>query len=594
MSFRQVTGRLCRVPRTLPRTGAVVLNTPQVRFNLNLNKPQSPEVVESNPSELTSDEGLPWYLRDNAGLKVEATKEIPLPAVPEAAGPEVKEFLNLLAYTYGITDLKLFNLADLEDEHTLHPSNQAEVGYVIVGSGKLEKHIYKVAQEMRTYIKHTFDEIPQIEGMVSSAISPKQRRRMLKRARKGPMATDNDYGRLANLWVVATIRGIEVHMLTPERRKELMLEELFCPDSEKHLYLPAVATPPLDDIFIGIRRLHTSTRYSLTNSHGNVVLRQEINQLADEILNLPRTRPLTQMADNFGTKFQELRSTNYLSDEDYNIQFKVKLAIHMVDPEKVTFQELVNDVIEKHSHPSSTESPEDDLIRLMQFSIDSCPSNPGKHFADDLLTQTSEIITKLFRFQNPNLVVTNPMFVWLLVRMCYRNSVRDPNASKTIDEITNGDLDLARQLLGKNYNFLVELALNRLRDVCEVVIHQLREADRVLSPELKEGILFAYGNGGNWREFWKWWRIQCQFLDTEADKHRKWVRLVVYLALRSHKAAQHEFLTQMWDDKTLVLMRAQCQDKLLGAELAAVIAAMEKIVKNLGEFDHVVEEARQL
>lgn len=572
------------------------------------NKPASLDQVKSETPSVDND-GLPWYLRENSALEPKATKTIDLPEIPDGAAEVVPEFLNLLAYDYGITDLVLFDLNKLDPDHTMHPSNQSELEYVVIGSGKLEKHIYKAAQEMRSYIKHTHDEIPNIEGMVSSAISPKQRRRMLRRARKGPLATDNDYGKLANLWVVATIKSLEIHMLTPQRREELVLEELYCTEEDKPKYVPDStrdAKAPNDDIFFGIRRYHTATKFATTrfaqirrlSTECQPQVNSDLQKIFDTIA--ATSKPEASLAafedlvENFDNIFADISPLS----ADFNLKFRMYRDVHLVRPKLISYQKVVDVLYQKHARLGCTEDPERDLIRLMRFAIDANPATEGREFGEHLLAETSTFISRLFRFSEPNLVLTNSMMVWLLVRMCYQVVSYDPVVSTTIDALidqANGGTESVKQALIKNkYTLGVPVATNRLRDIIELITYQLREAGKVMSPELRETILFIYGNGNDWRKFWWWWQNQCHFLNVDAQPQRKWIRLVSYLALRDIDSVQLTFMHELWNDGTNELMKVECQGKLLEQEKTVVVAAIEMMAENLGGFENIVKEAKEL
>ncbi|MCH0630065.1 RsfS/YbeB/iojap family protein [Kocuria palustris] len=566
----------------------------------------TPDVNKSSPA---NDEGLPWYLRDNSALEPKAAKPIELPPIPEDAAEVVPEFLNLMAHDYGMTDLVLFDLKELDSEHAMHPSNQSELEYVVIGSGKLEKHIYKAAHELRSYIKHTHDEIPNIEGMVSSAISPKQRRRMLRRARKGPLATDNDYGKLANLWVVATIKSLEIHMLTPQRREELLLEELYCTEEDKHKYVPDFAKDtkaPSDDIFFGIRRYHTVTKFATTRFAQIRNMSTESHPQVNSNLQTTFDRiAATSKSDASLTQFEHLveefdNTFNNISplSADFNLKFRAYRDVHLVRPTLIPYQSVVDVLYQKHSRLGCTENPERDLIRLMRFAIDANPATEGREFGEYLLSETSTFISRLFRFSEPNLVLTNSMMVWLLVRMCYQVVSYDPVVSSTIDaliEQANDGPEGVKQILAKKmYTLGVPVATNRLRDIIELITYQLREAGKVMSPELRETILFIYGNGNDWRKFWSWWQNQCHFLSVDSEPQRKWIRLVSYLALRNVDSVQLTFMHELWNDGTRELMKVECQGKLLEQEKAVVVAAIELMAENLGGFENIVAEAKEL
>ena len=144
------------------------------------------------------------YERENSS-PVEVLNKIEVPELPENSPQSLQEFVTLLTVEYGLTDLEIFDLSQLPEDHPKSLEEQNEENYVILASGKSEKHIYKAAYELRLYIKHTYKHLPIIEGMSSNSISKVTRRRLAKRVRRGPPATASTFGIGANSWVAVAL-----------------------------------------------------------------------------------------------------------------------------------------------------------------------------------------------------------------------------------------------------------------------------------------------------------------------------------------------------------------------------------------------------
>jgi hypothetical protein len=106
------------------------------------------------------------------------TKKIDLPQLPEGSPVSVEKFINVLAYDYGFDNIKIFDLSLLDEDHNFSTKNQSS-RYIMIGTGKSEKHIYKAGVELRNFIKHTYHVLPLMEGLTSQEMSPLARRRCL-------------------------------------------------------------------------------------------------------------------------------------------------------------------------------------------------------------------------------------------------------------------------------------------------------------------------------------------------------------------------------------------------------------------------------
>ena len=512
----------------------------------------APETKDEVKSEHQDD--IPWYLRDDSSSPLVEAKKIELPQLPADAPVSVDKFLNVLAYDYGFDNIKLFDLSLLDDDHNFSTKNQSS-RYILIATGKSEKHIYKAGLELRNFIKHTYHVLPSMEGLTSQEMSPLARRRMLKRARKGPLATDNDYGKAANSWVMCDtdVDGVQIHLLTEQRRTELNLEELWCREEDIPLYQRQESEQmQSDDIFIGIRRgFHTLTgfrAYSTTTTQ-DTSLQQLYNELANEDAEISEQK-LLHYKQSFDGEFSGTL-------EDYNIKLKLYKLIHVCNPKVASFQDLTNALYEKHSSLMITTDPSvdlemekvQDIIYYTKLLIDSpelgaIKNNDINEHTTYLFDQLSKFIARIAGFSDINLLSNNE-FVALLWRLSF-TSKQGFIGSNTIDRaISNGSFEQFDE------HTLTSLSTTNARDVFDLLKYHSKSYNKEFSPALKELIIHTYGNSGNWVQFWKKWDTYYGLLNRQQGLEN-WVRLVVYLAMRNDKSAMIHFLHNYWDQSSSV------------------------------------------
>jgi len=526
----------------------------------------------SNGEDVAED-SVPWYLRDDSSSPLLETKKVELPVVPDHAPTTVQTFLELLSDEYGLEDIELFDLTQLDPDNEYHADNQPS-DYMIICTGKSEKHIYKASNELRTYIKHNFDLIPKIEGMASNSKTPAARRRMLRRARKGPLATDNDYGRTPNSWVMCdtVVNNICIHILTESRRNELNLESLWCREEDIEKYSRSDSTAEeSDDIFIGIRRFHTMTPFArhyqqnrlYSSSSSNGALEAHYHKLS---LGNPTAEGLKQQIKSFEADFQDP------GIKDYNTRFKFYRSIHIQNPEVVCFDELTFILLDKYSSLKIILNNDIDIskeriqdaVDFMKLLIDS-PEIRGQFdlsnskqvnaYSDELYDKLSHFLSTLFQFSKEQIDVSHhPEFLPLLWRLSFFQKDDIVIGSRMIEDIIykEGDIpDLPAQPS-------IFQAKNRARDVLDLINYYNQKINENALPtnSFKELLLFTYGNSGDWDKFWNTWEISFNLLNNSKidskSSIKNWVRLIVYLAIRNDRSAIVYFLNNYWNCSTSV------------------------------------------
>lgn len=519
-----------------------------------------PEPTNSNAESLgkRQDSSIPWYLRQDVTSNLLEYEVTEIPNIPANSPPHLSGILDVLAKHLGIKELKIFDINALDETHQFK-SNHPDLDFVVIGTGASERHIYKAANELRYHIKHTYGVIPVVQGKVSSAKSSTARRRLVKRARKGPTATDNDYGFTANSWVLCKHDGVEVHMLTNQRRAELNLELIWCLAEDLHLYEPKEA-PALDsdDILVGLggrratRSYHTNTRHSTTVSKSLESNTEILNKILVELQNLP-VDVGDHVIESLKRKFEErFKGT---SPKHYDMKNTFLTTVHLARLGIVSFADVEESLLLKYassiaySTDLSLEKAKD-VTQYARLLIDSPELIKDSKAALDLaLDKLSRFISALFEYSNDKFLMSaDPMFLPLLWRLTYTESGR-PITSRLVSDVIQG----RKQLVPGNGEPSSMSASNNARDVlCLVLFHdQKNKSDMMLDQN--ELIFFTYGNSGKWDYFWNEWS-NFNFLSSPSTSEMidRWVRLVVYLALTGNKAQAFKFLSELWTNSSCV------------------------------------------
>ncbi|CAH6720002.1 ATPase synthesis protein 25, mitochondrial [[Candida] jaroonii] len=492
-----------------------------------------------NSSAIRRTEDVPWYLRESEKV-LEKVERPPIPEIPNNAPPSVEKFLLLLSEEYGLEDIKLFDLAELDDDHPNHISNQP-IRYMIVSTGKSDKHVFKAGNELKHYIKHEFKKHSNIEGLVSSTIKPVIRRRMLRRANKGPSATDNIYGRAANSWIMCRtdVDDINIHILTKERREELDLESLWINERKDDLYTKELDSTDTDymnevyagknmpDFFLQRRGFHTTAReFNITNTY---------QKLMDSEIGSIEESETTKLMEEFETAFKTIEPTL----NDYNLKTQFYGALHLINP-KITLDQVSSVIKEKYNDLSvAIEMNENertsDMMTFMKILSDSDTEPSIKY---DLLSSFAQDI---YRFSGESIDI--PQLIPLLFSLSSTGTNISPSI---IDATIYNDFDYYNETFPQT-----ELSGTGMRNTTSFLQNYLQLHNSMFTRPMKETIMFNYGNAGQWDRFWNEWDVSLSLLENEVQlKH--WVRLLVYLAIRKDIEGINRLFNNYWDTTTSV------------------------------------------
>lgn len=506
---------------------------------------------------------IPWYLREDITSSLVEQKEITLPDVPSYAPELVSELLNLSAHDYGMDNIMLFDMTKLDSTHEFR-ANNSNVDFIIIGTGKSEKHIYKAGNQLRIHLKHTYGELPLIEGLVSSAKTPAMRRRLLRRARKGPAATDNEYGRAANSWVLCNLHNVDVHFMTEERRDDLNMESVWCAPEDKEKFEKTERTIIDDDnIFSGIRRYHTSARlYSpirnsqlpRVSSRSMASTTEDLQTHLHNLRNLPVDAPLSLTKQHKAAFDQSFHNP---SSDDHETRYQFLKLLHVTNPEVVLFSEVEEALLAKYASPMSlttdmAKQKIDDVTEYAKLLLDSAEFSPDVEGVDSRIDKLSNFISVLYTFSEDKFSMSsNAHFIPLLWRLTYQQN-KEPVTPHMVDlAVHNQEFP---DLLPDAHPSIT-LGNNNARDVLYLLEYHNQTVEPGYEPTaaLRELILFTYGNAGKWTQFWaEWEKIHFLRESNPSVAVEKWVRLAIFLTLSNNKEQVLHFLTHLWNGESSV------------------------------------------
>ncbi|KAI5948848.1 ATP25 [Candida theae] len=490
-------------------------------------------------SKSDGDSSTPWYLRkENSSQSGQVTHD-KFPELPYGTPQGIKDLLTLLVKKYGLTSLKVYDLAALPADHPKYTDEQSPQRFIILASGKSEKHIYKASYELKQHVKHEYGYLPRIEGMTSNAISTRARRRLAKRARQGPPATHNDFGIGQNSWVRCElgVEGAVVHILSDERRVELNLESLF-EEEGGDVEVPHVETPTqkrtyedTESVFFGLRRhFHTSSS------------RQDVAQLKSIVKSCaenPSDKSLELFKNDFDSTFTGA------SVEEWSEKFALYKLLHLRDPSIASFKDLEKVLLEKHAsiqllgeEINWNQEIVNDVIRYMEAVLDINEPLP----ASEKLSMLSSFISRITSFSRDELhffaVDKFQALLWSL----------------TCDEYVPIDAARLHTALSTGKGIEVEncrvhqdpQSAQNVRELLRTINFSKRGA---VPLWLREQMLYTYACARNWPYFWKEWNMIQQSLTTPRDIALMQTKLVFLLAMINDKIALRDFFCNFWDTK---------------------------------------------
>ncbi|KAI5967693.1 ATP25 [Candida margitis] len=489
------------------------------------------KVQQADPEQENS---MPWYLRKENSSKAEDITHEQLPELPNTIPNSIKDLLKLLTEKYGLTSLNVYDLASLPQDHPKHADQHSSERFIIIASGKSEKHIYKASYEIKQHIKHNFGYLPLIEGMTSNSISSRTRKRLAKRARQGPPATHNTFGIGANSWVRCDlgVDGAVVHILSDDRRSELDLESLYQENVTGEAVAPQLPRRDYEDtgsVFYGLRRnFHTFSK--LQNA---VELHRVAKACMENIANSKTESYKTEFNGTFtGSTVQEWAE-----------RFAFYKNLYLANPMAATFADVEQTLLDKHSSAKLlgedinwNQEIVNDVIKYMELLLDMREPLP----VTEKLARLSSFISSLTTFSRDEIhffaVDKFQALLWSLT--CDGYISIDAARLHTIIQTGDGLEPESRQAVQDLR------AAQNVRELLRTINFDKRGA---VPLWLREQMLYTYANARNWDYFWKEWDTIQQSLNTPAEFLDMQAKTIVLLAMINDRIALRDFFGKFWD-----------------------------------------------
>ncbi|CAK9436268.1 uncharacterized protein LODBEIA_P08260 [Lodderomyces beijingensis] len=506
----------------------------------------------SNRAHESLENDVPWYLRkentSSPSAVLEQTVEPELANIPENLPAQVNDLLKVIIGQYGMTDLEVFDLSTLPADHPRSLERQNDEQYVIIVSGKSEKHIFKASYDLKQHAKHKLGCQCWVEGMVNNAVRPVERRRLAKRARQGPPATHNTFGIGANTWVRCGLgaEGIVVHMMSAERRAELNLESFY---QDKEEQVPkgeeeeAAAQEnktgregssgnhlDKESIFFGLKRsFHTCTQSQ------NAAL---LNSILEQTLSGTETDDFVEQRLRFDEVFQGT------TIEEHNAKFEFYKALHLLGT-GTSFADVEKALLDKHSSLALLAEPVDwnqevldDVIKYMQLLID---TKTGLS-SSDKLDKLSSLIHRITIFSSDDIAFFSvdkfQTLLWHLTLEDY--PALDVSYVNSVIESQGKSLKIDGASTAQNYQ--------GARDVRDLIRHVNHAKEGHVPVWLRQQMLQTYAQTKNWEYFWQEMNAILQSLTTPQEFVHFYLRVIILLASMNDYLALREFFGKYWNN----------------------------------------------
>ncbi|SCV00371.1 LAMI_0G04610g1_1 [Lachancea mirantina] len=250
----------------------------------------SPDVVSNLQSKISPANQVPWYLQvvekpPQSGPQT----QLQTIQLPQGSPDSLKTITEFLRDKLALENILVFDLRQDKESFTTACSRIGD--FMVLATGKSGKHCHKSFVEVNTLLKNIFMTVGDVEGNISAKELRKRQRRLARRSNlnRSAQATLSRQSALSDCWYMIDchVDGIFVNILTENRRHELNLEELYAPESDRHLYErgpDAEASEQLDDddnVLAGLRRLasrHQQRFYSTSASQDHSVYKSLLQQ----------------------------------------------------------------------------------------------------------------------------------------------------------------------------------------------------------------------------------------------------------------------------------------------------------------------------
>lgn len=482
----------------------------------------------------------PWYVTmiDRDEINKESVFQAQKVDFPKDSPESLVKITKRLQDQLGLSDILVFDLRDAEKGNFTTAASKLS-DFMVIGTAKSAKHCQRCFIELNGFIKHEYGSVPYVEGDVNARDEKKRQKRLARKTNLGKTWGSNSsllpggFQNNSEAWFMIDchVDRIFVNVLTEKRRKDLNLEELYAPESERHKYKRVVEEEPedtfeIDDensVLAGLKRLAYQKR-----QYSTVPLATELNERLTSLLKSENFTEATSLINEHKQK----HSLTLLQTVSNTFAAQTTAS---VDTTKLrTWHELFDQCWPLLLEPSKASLHWSARLRFLKMlNVANSSSYPTRMFIDDYLLPKRATGYPLVRddlLQFLQMVIIN---LSLKPKADYWDLVQANsdvvNALKLFDELNSESLlrdELVMTLLFRTM-VLNDKKRTRLHSLYELIDYVMQ--NRGISASMMACILEILGGVQDWNKFFQFWELGADdFLPGE--DYRPWdefLRIVI-------------------------------------------------------------------
>lgn len=472
----------------------------------------------------------PWYLTmvDRDEPKKQSVFQPQQIELPRESPQSLGQITDHLQERLGLSDILIFDLRGADFSTAVAKVSD----FMVIGTARSAKHCQKCFTELNGFIKQEYNSVAYVEGNVNAREEKKRLRRIARKSNLGKSWGSNSspysqgFQNNSEAWFMIDchVDNIFVNILTQERRKELNLEELYAPESERHKYQTVQDnTKPDgsaelngdDNVLAGLRRLayqrrqystvtpavdaskklsESLTRQDFTtaeiivqnskNDHSLHFLTAVIDSFAAQDVPVVDTRKLEQWQAIFNSCWP-LVLPQATASLYWSARLRFSKMLNIANNSFYPAEKIVSDyLIVKRA--SGFALVQDDFLQFLQVVLININLNPKADYWE-LVRYNSTIVKalRLFDDLNDETLLKDELVVTMLLKTMVLNDEKR----------------------------------TRLHALYEVVDYLMKAQN--LSPEMMTSILEILGGIRDWNKFFQFWELGAKDVFPGQD-HRPW------------------------------------------------------------------------
>ena len=350
----------------------------------------------------------------------------------------------------GLQDIIIFDMRESRDSRTKAAAKISD--FMIMATAKSGRHGHKSFIEVNTLLKQRFGTVGQVEGHTSANELRRRQKRLarhtnLSKSMGSRLATTRG-GSNTESWYMIDCRldNIFVNILTEKKRQEMNLEELYAPESEKHLYqrrvenIDALTIEEDDDnVLAGLKRLAARNQrryYSSVPSTRQLTLslsQQDFKAALEAVTTLNATptdvlRVSLSALESFahGAVIDSAQWEQFLnkvwpttqdSQELWDLRFRFYKLLNFADPNAFGVDKVLRGYLQ-YKLACGAGLSKADLVEFLQLVVINLQDNPSSGY-ESLVdgNQSVKDALMLYKGVNPDIILDEQVMCLVLRTM---------------------------------------------------------------------------------------------------------------------------------------------------------------------------------